>query len=129
MADVVLVSKVDSATPDQLEQALADGGGQPRRAVLKAESPVTLEDGPSLEGRAVLVVEDGPTTTHGEMAFGAGTVAARQAGATWSIHGRTRSARSARRSTATTTSAPASGDGLLRRPASRPRGDDQRHRV
>jgi predicted GTPase len=49
--------------------------------VIRAESPVTLEDGPTLEGKRVLVVEDGPTLTHGGMAFGAGTVAARQAGA------------------------------------------------
>jgi len=46
--------------------------------VVMARSPVTLEPGPSLEGKRVLVVEDGPTLTHGGMAFGAGTVAALQ---------------------------------------------------
>ena len=53
----------------------------PRAAIVRAESPVTLEPGPSLEGKRVLVVEDGPTLTHGGMTFGAGTVAARQGGA------------------------------------------------
>ncbi|MFM8305160.1 MAG: GTPase, partial [Actinomycetota bacterium] len=48
---------------------------------LRAASPVTLVPGPDLRGTRVLVVEDGPTTTHGGMAFGAGTVAARAAGA------------------------------------------------
>ena len=83
MADVVLVNKVDTASPEQLERVLADVSAvNPDAGVLQAESPVSLEDGPSLKGRAVLVVEDGPSITHGEMAFGAGTVAARQAGAT-----------------------------------------------
>lgn len=83
MADVVLVNKVDSATPDQIERTLADVAGvNPEARILTAESPVSLNAGDSLEGRAVLVVEDGPSITHGELAFGAGTVAARQAGAT-----------------------------------------------
>ncbi len=83
LADVVLINKVDSAAPDQLERVLADVEAvNPDATLLKAESPVSLDEGPSLEGRAVLVVEDGPSITHGEMPFGAGTVAARQAGAT-----------------------------------------------
>ncbi|MEO8092089.1 MAG: GTP-binding protein [bacterium] len=83
MADVVLVNKADSASPEQIERELADVAAvNPDAEVLKAESPVTLEQGPSLEGRAVLVVEDGPSITHGGLAFGAGTVAAREAGAT-----------------------------------------------
>jgi predicted GTPase len=49
--------------------------------VVRAESPVTLASGESLAGRRVLVVEDGPTLTHGGMPFGAGTVAAHAAGA------------------------------------------------
>lgn len=49
--------------------------------VIKASSPVTLEAGPTLAGLRVLVAEDGPTLTHGGMPFGAGTVAARHAGA------------------------------------------------
>ena len=53
----------------------------PAAEVVRAESVVTLDDGPDLRGRRVVVVEDGPTTTHGGMASGAGLVAARAAGA------------------------------------------------
>jgi predicted GTPase len=82
MADVVLVNKVESASPDQRRQVLDDvASANPTAPVIEAASPVSLSEGPSLEGRAVLVVEDGPTITHGGMSFGAGTVAAREAGA------------------------------------------------
>ncbi|MGZ5324879.1 MAG: GTPase [Solirubrobacterales bacterium] len=82
MADVVIANKLDSATPEQLELALAGVAAvNPGAPVLEAESPVTLDEGPSLEGRPVVVIEDGPSITHGEMAFGAGTVAAERAGA------------------------------------------------
>jgi predicted GTPase len=82
MADVVLVNKLDSASADQLKQSLAAiAEMNPRATVLRAESPVTLADGPSIAGRSVLVIEDGPTITHGNMPFGAGTVAAQQHGA------------------------------------------------
>jgi predicted GTPase len=53
----------------------------PGAGVIRARSPVTLGPGPPLAGRRALVVEDGPTVTHGGMPFGAGTVAARAAGA------------------------------------------------
>jgi predicted GTPase len=53
----------------------------PAAVIVHAASPVELSDGPSLAGRRVLVVEDGPTITHGGMPFGAGTVASRRAGA------------------------------------------------
>jgi predicted GTPase len=82
MADVVVVNKVDSASEDQLRQVLDSvAAANPTAKVVQAESPVTLGEGPSLEGKNVLVIDDGPTITHGGMAFGAGTVAARQAGA------------------------------------------------
>jgi predicted GTPase len=82
MADVVLVNKLDSASPEGLQEVLDDvAAANPGATVIRARSPVTLEPGPPLEGKAVLVVEDGPTITHGEMSFGAGTVAARAAGA------------------------------------------------
>ena len=82
MADVVVVNKVDSARAEDVEQLVATVGRvNPRAVVVRAASPVTLDDGPSLAGRPVLVVEDGPTLTHGGMPFGAGTVAAREAGA------------------------------------------------
>jgi predicted GTPase len=53
----------------------------PLATVVFAASPPVLEPGPDLRGRTVLVVDDGPTLTHGEMPFGAGLVAARKAGA------------------------------------------------
>jgi predicted GTPase len=80
MADVVIVNKVDSATPDQVRQVLEHvAAANEDASVIETASPVTLAEGPPLAGRAVLVVEDGPTITHGGMSFGAGTVAARQA--------------------------------------------------
>jgi predicted GTPase len=83
MADVVIVNKVDSATPDQVRRVLDDvAAANPGAAVIEAASPVSLAEGPPLAGRTVLVVEDGPSITHGGMSFGAGTVAARDAGVT-----------------------------------------------
>ena len=82
MADVVVVNKVETARPEDVETVIANVRSvNPGAVIVQAESPVTLDDGPSLEGKRVLVVEDGPTITHGEMPWGAGTVAARQAGA------------------------------------------------
>jgi predicted GTPase len=82
MAGVVVVNKVDTARPEDVETVVANIRlVNPTAVVVEAESPVTLDDGPTLEGKRVLVVEDGPTITHGEMPWGAGTVAARQAGA------------------------------------------------
>jgi predicted GTPase len=81
MADVIIVNKVDSATGDQVRRVLDDIAlANPDAAVIEAVSPVSLAEGPSLAGKTVLVVEDGPSITHGGMSFGAGTVAARQAG-------------------------------------------------
>jgi predicted GTPase len=81
-ADVVVVSKIDSASADEVRRVIAAVRSvNPRATIIEAESPVTLDPGPELEGKRVLVVEDGPTLTHGGMSFGAGTVAARQAGA------------------------------------------------
>ena len=83
MADVVVINKVDGAAEHDVETVLANIQAlNPAAAVVRAASPVTLDAGPSLEGKRVLVVEDGPTITHGGMPFGAGTVAARNAGAT-----------------------------------------------
>ncbi len=81
-ADVVVVNKVASAPPAKVQQVLRDvAAANPFATVVTAESVVTLDPGPSLRGKRVLVVEDGPTLTHGGMTFGAGTVAARQEGA------------------------------------------------
>jgi predicted GTPase len=82
MADVVVVNKVDSATPEDVERVIEDVRSvNPDAAIVEAESPVTLDPGPPLLGMRVLVIEDGPTLTHGGMSFGAGTVGAKQAGA------------------------------------------------
>jgi predicted GTPase len=82
MADVLLVNKVDSASVEQLRVLMADlAAANPSAIVVRAASPVSLADGPPLAGKAVLVVEDGPTITHGGMPWGAGTVAAQQGGA------------------------------------------------
>jgi predicted GTPase len=83
MADVIVINKVDSAPPDNVAVITSNARRvNPTATIVLANSPVTLSDGPSLEHQRVLVVEDGPTITHGSMAFGAGTVAARRCGAT-----------------------------------------------
>jgi predicted GTPase len=82
MADVVVINKVDSAEAHNVEQVLENiESVNPMATVIFAASPPTLDEGPDLLGRYVLVVDDGPTLTHGEMPFGAGLVAARKAGA------------------------------------------------
>lgn len=82
MADVVLVAKCDSARPEDVEAVEATvRAANPRAEVLRCDSPVTLDDPAVVAGRRVLVIEDGPTLTHGSMTFGAGVVGARAAGA------------------------------------------------
>ncbi|CAN5424839.1 cyclic 2,3-diphosphoglycerate synthase [soil metagenome] len=81
-ADVVVSNKIDSAEPgavEELERTIH--ALNPDASIVKARSPITIEDGVVLEGKRVLVVEDGPTLTHGEMGYGAGVVAARRANA------------------------------------------------
>ena len=81
MADAVVINKVDSATPEQVATVVASiRAMNPTAAVVKARSTLTLEGG-EIAGRSVVVVEDGPTLTHGGMTFGAGIVAARRFGA------------------------------------------------
>ena len=83
MADVIVINKMDSASILQVN-ALLDTIHRvnPRATVVKANSKVTVDDPAVIAGKRVLVVEDGPTLTHGEMKFGAGVVAARAHGAT-----------------------------------------------
>ena len=81
-AHVVVINKIDSAEEaavDELEATIH--ALNPEADIVKARSPITIEEGVELEGKRVLVVEDGPTLTHGEMGYGAGVVAARRAGA------------------------------------------------
>jgi predicted GTPase len=83
MADVIVVNKVDSADDAGLQTVLENVARvNPEATVVLAKSPPTLDPGPDLAGKRALVVEDGPTLTHGEMPFGAGVVAAGHAGAT-----------------------------------------------
>ena len=82
MADVVVVNKVDVAAPGDADKAEAAARAvNPDATIVRAASPVVLDDPEAVRDRRVLVVEDGPTITHGGMAFGAGYVAARAAGA------------------------------------------------
>ena len=82
MADVVVINKVDSAEADKVEEIVENVEAvNPMATLVFAASPPVLEDGPDLAGKLVLVVDDGPTLTHGGMPFGAGLVAARTAGA------------------------------------------------
>ncbi|HEU0246762.1 MAG TPA: cyclic 2,3-diphosphoglycerate synthase [Gaiellaceae bacterium] len=82
MADVVVINKVDSAEAHNVEAVLENVElVNPMATVVFAKSPPRLDAGPDLLGKAVLVVDDGPSLTHGEMPFGAGLVAARNAGA------------------------------------------------
>lgn len=81
-ADIVVINKIDSATMEDVEKLKTTiSVANPDAAIVEAMSPITLEDGVDLNGKKVLVVEDGPTLTHGEMTYGAGVVAARRAGA------------------------------------------------
>ena len=82
MADVVLINKVGTARPGQVAAIEASVRElNPEATVIKADSVLTLSRPGEVTGKRVLVVEDGPTLTHGGMKFGAGVVAARQAGA------------------------------------------------
>jgi predicted GTPase len=82
MADLLVVNKVDAASHEDIQTAI-DGlrAVNARAPILQARSPVRLDDPAAVKGRAVLVIEDGPTITHGGMAYGAGYVAAMAAGA------------------------------------------------
>jgi predicted GTPase len=82
MADVVVVNKVDGA-PDAVVQRLVGAvcAIRPTARVVRTASPPRLADATAVRGRRVLVVEDGPTITHGGMPYGAGFVAATRAGA------------------------------------------------
>ena len=81
-ADVVVVNKVDVATRQQVERAIeVVRTVNARAAIVRAASPVHLDDPGAVRGRRALVIEDGPTLTHGSMPYGAGFVAANAAGA------------------------------------------------
>ncbi len=82
MADVVVINKVDTADPKNVAIVKENvKRHNPRAVVIEAASPITVENPEVIEGKRVLVIEDGPTLTHGEMAYGAGVLAARKYGA------------------------------------------------
>jgi predicted GTPase len=82
MADVIIINKVDTADPKGVEAVKAVIAElNPKAKVVTAASPVTAEDPGAIKDKRVLIIEDGPTVTHGEMTFGAGMIAAKNAGA------------------------------------------------
>jgi predicted GTPase len=81
-ADVIVINKIDTAEEESIAAVRENVVGlNPGAIIIEAASPIHLEDGGSIEGKRVLVVEDGPTLTHGGMAFGAGWIAAERFGA------------------------------------------------
>jgi predicted GTPase len=81
MADVVIIAKANAAAVASIQQVRETVGRiNPRAKIILANSPIQLEDPSAVYQRRVLVIEDGPTTTHGGMAYGAGYVAATRAG-------------------------------------------------
>ena len=82
MADIAVINKVDTADPDDVERVReAIRKNAPKADILLAESPVVVSDPSQIRGKRVVVVEDGPTLTHGGMPYGAGFIAARTFGA------------------------------------------------
>lgn len=82
MADVLIINKVETAKPENVQKVKENiKKVNPNALVIEAASPIMIRDPEPLRGRRVLVVEDGPTVTHGQMQYGAGTIAAEKFGA------------------------------------------------
>ncbi|MBN1635435.1 MAG: GTPase [Deltaproteobacteria bacterium] len=82
MAHIAIINKVDTATDEQIEQVRKNiTTYNPGAEIIQAQSPVLVSNPEVIRGKRVLVVEDGPTLTHGGMAYGAGVIAARTFGA------------------------------------------------
>jgi len=82
LADVFVINKVDTADPDDVITVRERIRSlNPRATIIEGASPLFVDDPQAIKGKRVLVIEDGPTLTHGEMAYGAGWVAARRFGA------------------------------------------------
>lgn len=82
MADVIVINKEDSASPEAIEEVKRNVYSlNPGATVIDAISKISVENGEMIRGKEVLVVEDGPTLTHGGMSYGAGYVAAKKWGA------------------------------------------------
>lgn len=81
-ADVVLINKIDTATPEQMEAVeAAVAETNPEAQVIRAAGPIRVDDEDLVTGKRVLVLDDGPTITHGGMPYGAGLIAAENLGA------------------------------------------------
>ncbi len=81
-AKVIVINKMDTATPEGIATVLASAKAvNPKAILIRANSPTIVKDGGRITGKRVLVIEDGPTLTHGGMKYGAGIVAARKYGA------------------------------------------------
>lgn len=81
-ADVVVINKIDTADVESIEEVRFNIQEiNPKATIIEAASPLQVSDPMAIKGKRVLVVEDGPTLTHGEMAYGAGVMAARKYGA------------------------------------------------
>ena len=81
-AKVIVINKMDTAQKDQVDIVMANIKSlNPGAVVIRANSKITVDDGGAIAGKRVLVIEDGPTLTHGGMKFGAGIVAAQKYGA------------------------------------------------
>ena len=77
MADIAVINKVDSASPEQIETVRQNiETHAPGAEIILAESAILVDDPEQIRGQRVLVIEDGPTLTHGEMSYGAGVIAA-----------------------------------------------------
>lgn len=82
IADVAIINKIDSADKNNVEIVRKNiKEVNPNAVIIDANSPISVENPDVIKGKRVLVVEDGPTLTHGEMEYGAGTIAARNFGA------------------------------------------------
>ena len=82
MADVVIINKMDTASADDIYSVRNNiEDVNPKATIIDSASPITVENPDLIKGKKVLVVEDGPTLTHGEMKIGAGIVAAKKYGA------------------------------------------------
>ena len=81
-AQVLIVNKMDSAPVDGVERVMANIAAiNPAATVIQARSTITVDKPELIRNKRVLVIEDGPTLTHGEMAYGCGTIAAQKLGA------------------------------------------------
>lgn len=82
IADIVIINKIDTSSPEKIEEVRKNIASlNPKAVVVDGASPIRVDNPDIIRGKKVLVIEDGPTLTHGEMKIGAGTVAAQKFGA------------------------------------------------